>query len=54
MVHVDLLGPFPEVEGHMYLLTLVDQVTRWSEAVCLLNISAETVADAFISNGVVR
>ena len=34
-------------EGHTHLLTLVDQLTRWPEAVPMRSTSAEACADAF-------
>ena len=54
-MHVDLVGPLPVTrEGFIYLLTMVDRSTRWPEVVCLKNIAAETVLEAFISTWVAR
>lgn len=54
-VHVDLVGPLPVTrEGFIYLLTMVDRSTRWPEVVCLKNMAAETVLEAFISTWVAR
>ncbi len=40
-VHVDLVGPLPaSSEGHVYLLTIIDRLTRWFEAVPLRNMEA--------------
>ena len=54
-VHVDLVGPWPASEaGHTYLMTCVDRSTRWPEVVPLVDIRAETCADAFVSGWVAR
>jgi hypothetical protein len=52
-VHVDLVGPLPaSLEGHVYLLTIIDRSTRWFEAVPLRNMEASMCVDAFISSWV--
>ena len=53
-VHIDLVGPLPPSNGYTYLLTCVDRYTRWPEAVSLTDITAETVAKAFITTWVAR
>ena len=53
-VHIDIVGPLPLVKGHSYLLTCVDRFTRWPEAIPLTNISAETVAQAFVLGWIAR
>ena len=42
---IDIVGPLPRTkEGNRYLLTILDQATRYPEAVPLKEISATTVA----------
>ena len=48
-VHVNIVGPLPYSDGYKYLLTCVDRFTRLPEAIPLVDIKAEPVADAFFS-----
>ena len=47
-VHVDLVGPLPvSAGGHTHLLTVVDRLARWPEAIPMRSTTAEACADAF-------
>ena len=51
VVHIDLMGPIdpPSSRGHKYVLGVIDQTTRWVEAVPLRTLTARETCDALLS-----
>ena len=47
-IHVDTVGPLPDVEGYKCILTCINRFSRWAVAEPLKDTRAITVADAFI------
>ena len=45
---MDLVGPLPQSEGYCYLFTVIDQFSRWPEAVPLKDATAQSCVRALI------
>ena len=54
MVHIDIIGPLPPSKEFRYILTCIDQFTRWHEAILITDIMKETVARAFVNSWIAR
>nr|XP_054924960.1 protein NYNRIN-like [Dermacentor andersoni] len=53
-VHLDIVGPLPPCQENAYLLPCIDRFTRWAEAIPRTDITADTVARAFLHHLVAR
>ena len=53
-LHLDLVGPLPESEGNVYLLTIIDRYSRWLEAIPLASATARDCAVALLRHWVSR
>ncbi|XP_042884938.1 protein NYNRIN-like [Penaeus japonicus] len=53
-IHLDIVGPLPTDQSFPYVLTKIDLFTRWPKAVPLRDVTANSVAKAFISTRVCR
>lgn len=54
-LHVDIVGPLnTSPQGHRYLVTMIDRVTRWPEAIPTEDITAETVARIVYEHWIAR
>ena len=45
---MDLVGPLTPSNGYVHLLTAVDQLSRWSEAIPLKNTTTPSCAQALV------
>ena len=61
-VHIDIVGPLTPVHPtsnqygspYKYVLTCIDRATRWMEAQPLTEITAQTIAEAFVNTWITR
>ena len=53
-LHVDLVGPLPQSEGHAHIFTMADRWSRWPEAVPVADITATSCVNALIGGWVSR
>ncbi|CAB0030968.1 unnamed protein product [Trichogramma brassicae] len=53
-VHIDIVGPLPEVDGYTHIFTMIDRFTRWPEAVPLKDTKKETIAFEFFRRWIAR
>ena len=53
-IHVDIVGPLPNINGYRYLVTMIDRASRWMEVIPTRNMLATTVASVFYKHWVSR
>ena len=54
-LHVDIVGPLPTTsQGQRYLVTMIDRLTKWPEAIPTDEISAVRIADIVYKNWIAR
>ncbi|CAB0015814.1 unnamed protein product [Nesidiocoris tenuis] len=53
-IHIDVVGPLPNSNGFVYLLTCIDRFTKWIEALPMTDQMAATVATTFFNGWVSR
>jgi len=53
-VHMDIVGPYPSSQGKRYIFTFIDRYTRWPEAIPTSSITAEALANCFVTHWVSR
>ena len=53
-IHIDLIGPLPQVNSYKYCLTMIDRFTRWPEVYPLKDSSKESVCTGLVNAWVSR
>lgn len=53
-IHVDIVGPLPASRGCRFILTCIDHVTRWAEAIPMPDSTAACTAHYFLAGWVSR
>ena len=50
VIHADLIGPIEpsSAQGHHYMLRVIDQHSRWPEAIPISSLSAKATCNAFL------
>ena len=54
LVHIDIVGPLPSIQGFNYLLTMIDCTTLWPEVAPMSSILAESCPHPFLSTWISR
>ena len=53
-IHVDLVGPLPPSNGYTHLFTVIEQVSRWPEAIPLSSTTATDCVQALLTHWISR